>query len=50
MLNQSLAATLILAGALLLESGPLIAQTYSTPLPTVNDGRCAAEEEPPGRS
>jgi hypothetical protein len=37
MLNQSLAATLILAGALLPESGPLIAQTYSTPLPTVND-------------
>src|SRR5271165_1542932 len=37
MMNRSLAATLVLAGAFLLEGGPLPAQTYSTPLPTVND-------------
>ena len=37
MLNRSLAAALVLAGAFLLQSSPLPAQTYSTPLPTVND-------------
>jgi len=37
MLNRSLAVALVLAGAFLLESSPLPAQTYSTPLPTVND-------------
>ena len=37
MLNRSLAAALVLAGAFLLLSSPLPAQTYSTPLPTVND-------------
>src|SRR5271157_2639381 len=37
MLNRSVAAALVLAGALLWESGPLPAQTYSTPLPTVNE-------------
>ena len=36
MLNRSLAA-LALAGAFLLPGIPLAAQTYSTPLPTVND-------------
>ena len=36
MLNRSLAA-LMLAGALLLQNNPMPAQTYSTPLPTVND-------------
>jgi len=37
MLNRSLAAALVLAGAFLLQSSPLPAQTYNTPLPTVND-------------
>ncbi len=37
MFNRSIAASLLLAGALLLQSSPLPAQTYSTPLPTVND-------------
>ena len=37
MLNRRLAAALALAGALVLQSQPLTAQTYSTPLPTVND-------------
>src|SRR5271166_607130 len=37
MLKKSLAAVLVVAGALLLHSQPLPAQTYSTPLPTVND-------------
>jgi len=37
MLNKSLAAALVLAGAFLLQGSPLPAQTYSTPLPTVND-------------
>ena len=36
MLDRSIAA-LLLAGILGLPSGPLPAQTYSTPLPTVND-------------
>jgi hypothetical protein len=37
MLNRSFAASLLLASALLLQGSPLLAQTYSTPLPTVND-------------
>ena len=37
MLNRSLAGALVLAGAFLLQSSPLPAQTYNTPLPTVND-------------
>ena len=37
MLNRSLAAALVLAGAFLLRSSLLPAQTYSTPMPTVND-------------
>jgi Spy/CpxP family protein refolding chaperone len=36
MLNRALAAAVFLAGALLSQSQPLPAQTYSTPLPTVN--------------
>jgi hypothetical protein len=36
MFHGSIAA-IVLAGACLLESSPLPAQTYSTPLPTVND-------------
>ena len=34
---RSIASALLLAGALLLLNRPLAAQTYSTPLPTVND-------------
>ena len=41
MLNRSLAAALVLAGAFLLEISSLPAQTYSTPLPTVNDNDVA---------
>lgn len=37
MLYRSIASALLLAGALLLLNSPLTAQTYSTPLPTVND-------------
>ncbi len=37
MLNRLLATALLLAGGLLLGSELLSAQTYSTPLPTVND-------------
>ena len=37
MLNRSLVTALVLAGALLLHVELLSAQTYSTPLPTVND-------------
>jgi hypothetical protein len=38
MLKLSIAATILLTGASLLEGSPLLlAQTYSTPLPTVND-------------
>jgi len=37
MMHRSVAAALLFAGALLLQSSPLPAQTYSTPLPTVND-------------
>jgi len=37
MLYRSIASALLLAGALLLLNRPLTAQTYSTPLPTVND-------------
>ncbi len=37
MLNRLLATTLLLAGGLLLGGELLSAQTYSTPLPTVND-------------
>jgi len=37
MLNRFRAATLVLSGAFLLQSSLLFAQTYSTPLPTVND-------------
>jgi len=37
MLNRSLTAALFLACSFLLLSQPLAAQTYSTPLPTVND-------------
>ncbi len=36
MFNGSIAA-IVLAGAFLIENSPLPAQTYSTPLPTVND-------------
>jgi hypothetical protein len=37
MRNRAIVAAIVLAGAFLLESSPLAAQTYSTPLPTVND-------------
>jgi len=37
MFTRFLAAAIVLAGASLLPGGPLAAQTYSTPLPTVND-------------
>ena len=37
MLCRTLAITLVLAGALMSQGLPLAAQTYSTPLPTVND-------------
>jgi hypothetical protein len=37
MMHRSVAAALLFAGALLWQSSPLPAQTYSTPLPTVND-------------
>src|SRR5271157_6137175 len=37
MLKKSLAAVLVVTVALLSEGGALPAQTYSTPLPTVND-------------
>ncbi len=37
MLNRSLLSAFVLAGALVLQGQPLSAQTYSTPLPTVND-------------
>ncbi len=40
-MNRCLAAALIVAGALLLQSSLLPAQTYSTPLPTVNDNDVA---------
>src|SRR5271167_1190166 len=35
--NRFYTATLVLSGAFLLQSSLLLAQTYSTPLPTVND-------------
>jgi len=37
MLCRSLAVFLLLGGALVSAGSPLVAQTYSTPLPTVND-------------
>jgi len=37
MWNRAIAAAIMLAGVFLWESSPLPAQTYSTPLPTVND-------------